>query len=257
MRYFLQLSYNGTRFSGWQRQPNALSVQQKIEDVFALLLRQPTEIYGCGRTDRGVHARLFFAHFDFDGEFPAEFPKNFLNRANELVGDDILLANIFPVAPDAHARFDAYERHYEYNIRFRKDIFLKETTWVCPRGNYLDLEKLHQTAALLEQYTLFAPFCKTHSDAPTMRCENLKANWVASSEGLIFNISAHRFLRGMVRLIVGASVQIASGQLDIGDVENALETQTPLVKSLSVPSSGLLLTQIHYPFDAVLKTDLG
>ena len=247
-RYFLELAYNGTRLNGWQRQNNAPSVQATIEDALRLILRQPTfEILGCGRTDTGVHAAQYFAHFDFEGEFPPSL----LERANKLVGLDIVLKRIHAVEPDAHARFDATLRSYNYHLSFQKNPFFTETEWHFQLGKRLDVEKMQKTADLLRGYSAFAPFCKTNSDAQTMRCDISEANWIFADDGGIFTISANRFLRGMVRLVVGACVNVGLGQLDLDDVKRSLDTQTPLIKSYSVPPTGLFLSRVVYPFFSV------
>jgi tRNA pseudouridine38-40 synthase len=245
-RYFIELAYNGTRLNGWQRQDNAPSVQAAIEDALRLILRQPTlEIVGCGRTDTGVHAAQYFAHFDFEGDFS----DSFLQRANKLVGSDIVLKAIHAVRPEAHARFDATRRSYNYYISFEKNPFATETTWHFQLAKRLDKEKMQKTAALLKNYTEFAPFCKTNSDAQTMRCAITESAWIFTDKGAIFTISANRFLRGMVRLIVGACINVGLGQSELDDIKHALDTQTPLIKSYSVPPTGLFLTQIDYSFD--------
>ena len=245
-RYFLELAYNGTRLSGWQRQDNAPSVQATIEDALRLILRQPMlEIVGCGRTDTGVHAMQYFAHFDFEGEFPTSF----LERANKLVGLDIALKRVHFVAPDAHARFDAIRRSYDYYVSFEKNPFFIDREWYFQRGKLLNTDKMQQTADLLRGYAEFAPFCKTNSDAQTMRCDIFEANWIFADNGAIFTISSNRFLRGMVRLVVGACINVGLGQLDLDDVKQALDTQTPLIKSYSVPPIGLFLSKVIYPFE--------
>ena len=244
MRYFLELAYNGTRLCGWQRQPNAPSVQQTIEDIFSMLLRQKTDITGCGRTDSGVHARQYFAHFDFEGEFP----ENFLHRANRLVGKDIALRKIIPVSDEAHARFNATSRSYQYIISFQKSPFFTETEWLFTQSDRLDVDKMQKAAELLRGYTAFAPFCKTNSDAQTMNCTITQSEWIFADDGALFNISANRFLRGMVRLIVGMCINVGLGQLTLDDVKEALDKQIPLKKSYSVPPTGLFLTDIRYPF---------
>jgi tRNA pseudouridine38-40 synthase len=245
-RYFIELAYNGTRLNGWQRQDNAPSVQAKIEDALRLILRQPTlEILGCGRTDTGVHAAKYYAHFDFEGEFPASL----LERANKLFGFDIVLKKIHAVEPEAHARFDATRRSYDYFISFHKNPFAVETQWHFQRANLLDTEKMQKTADILRGYAEFAPFCKTNSDAQTMRCDISEATWVFTNNGAIFTISSNRFLRGMVRLVVGACINVGLGQLNLEDIKHALDTQTPLIKSYSVPPTGLFLSNVVYPFD--------
>ena len=244
-RYFIELAYNGTRLSGWQRQNNAPSVQAAIEDALRLILRQPTlEILGCGRTDTGVHAAQYFAHFDFEGDFPPSL----LERMNKLVGLDIVLKHVHAVEPQAHARFDATLRSYNYHLSFQKNPFFRETEWHFPLAERLNLEKMQKTADLLRGYAEFAPFCKTNSDAQTMLCHISEAEWIFNDRGGIFTISSNRFLRGMVRLVVGACVNVGLGQLDLDDVKRALDTQTPLIKSYSVPPSGLFLSRVVYPF---------
>jgi tRNA pseudouridine38-40 synthase len=244
MRYFIDLAYNGTRFYGWQRQPSDPSVQAAIEDVFSLILRQPIEIVGCGRTDTGVHAARYFAHFDFDGEFPASF----LERANKLVKKDIVLNRIIPVTLEAHARFDAFKRSYEYHITFIKNPFATETEWHFAQYKSLNIKEMQKAAEILRGYSEFTPFCKTHSDAQTMRCELSRAEWVFMDKKAVFHISANRFLRGMVRLIVGACINVGLGHLSLEDLKMALDEQKPLKKSYSVPPTGLFLTEVVYPF---------
>jgi tRNA pseudouridine38-40 synthase len=244
MRYFIELSYNGTRFSGWQRQPNAPSVQAAIEDVFSLILRQPVELVGCGRTDTGVHARYYVAHFDFEGTLP-DF---FFERINKMVGRDISLKKISPVHAEAHARFDAFSRSYEYHITFVKNPFEQETKWFFHQHNLLNINQLCKTAEMLRGYENFAPFCKTHSDVKTMQCQLTRSEWIFEGDKAIFHISANRFLRGMVRLIVGACVNVGLGQMTLEDLTKALDEQSPLTKSYSVPATGLFLTEVKYPF---------
>lgn len=246
MRYFLTLSYLGTRYSGWQIQPNAPSVQETLEQALSTLLRSNTEITGCGRTDAGVHARYYVAHFDADGPLP----KTFLNGINSILPPDIAIHEVRPVHAGAHARFDAFERSYAYHISLRKDPFSTDMAWFYPNHRALDLQRLTQTAELLLQYQAFFPFCKTHSGVDNYGCDLKRAFWEIPEGGhaMIFHITANRFLRGMVRLIVGACMQVATGKLDPGDVKRALDEQKTLKKSLSVPPHGLFLTAVHYPY---------
>lgn len=246
MRYFLTLSYRGTRYAGWQVQPNALSVQAVLEESLGTLLNQKIEITGCGRTDAGVHARYYVAHLDLDKSLPG----NFLHRANSLLPEDVAIHGIRQVAAEAHARFDAYERSYEYHLSLRKNPFSTDTAWHYPMYSRLDFEKMQAMVALLPQYEAFFPFCKSDSGLEHFNCAVKKAFWEKHPEGdrWIFHIAANRFLRGMVRLIVGASIQVGRGQLDISDIKAALEEQKNLKKSLSVPPQGLFLTDVKYPF---------
>lgn len=245
MRYFLHLGYNGTRFSGWQIQPNAPSVQAEIETALSTILREPIGIVGCGRTDAGVHARYYVAHFDT--EMP--LPPSILMGLNSLLGKDIAIHQVQPVAPTAHARFDAYERSYKYHIALRKDPFDTETAWFFAQHAQLDLELIQEAADLLPQFEAFFPFCKTHSGVKHYICQVKTTQWVyiPGEHRLIFYITANRFLRGMVRLIVGACLQCGLGKMDIDTLRKALIDQKALPKSLSVPPQGLFLTDVKYP----------
>lgn len=246
MRYFLTLAYRGTRYSGWQVQPNATSVQETLENALTTILRQPVAITGCGRTDTGVHARHYVAHMDVEGELPATI----LHGLNSLLPGDIAVYAIRPMHADAHARFDAVSRSYVYQITLQKDPFSVETAWHYPQGNKLDTGLLQEVAALLPGYDAFFPFCKSHSGVEHYRCAITESRWeINPNEArLVFHISANRFLRGMVRLIVGACIQAGQGQLALADIRSALDKQTALPKSLSVPPQGLALTEIKYPY---------
>jgi len=246
MRYFLTLAYRGTRYAGWQRQPDAPNVQETLEQALATILRYPVAVTGCGRTDTGVHARYYVAHIDTEGALPSTF----LYSLNSVLPPDIAVYAVAPVQPDAHARFDAYERSYEYRITLRKDPFVAETDWIYPRGRQLDLEKMQATAALFPLFSEFFPFCKTHSGVDNYACALTRSEWLAEPEEhrLTFHITSNRFLRGMVRLIVGACIQTGNGQFSVEEVRHALESQTPLKKNLSVPPQGLALTAVKYPF---------
>jgi len=246
MRYFLTLSYLGTRYSGWQVQPNALSVQTTLETALGTILRETVEITGCGRTDAGVHAKYYVAHFDAEGELPPTF----LNGLNSLLPDDIAVHDVQPVQPTAHARYDAFERSYEYHIALRKDPFATETAWFFPQYRFFDLKKMQEVADLLPHYAAFFPFCKTDSGVDNYECELKRASWEQkpAEHRLVFHITANRFLRGMVRLIVGACVNAGLGKIEVEDVRSALDEQKPLKKSLSVPPQGLFLTDVRYPY---------
>jgi len=246
MRYFLTLAYRGTRYAGWQSQPDAPSVQETLEQALATILRHPVAVTGCGRTDTGVHARYYVAHIDTENALPSTF----LYSLNSVLPPDIAVYAVAPVQLAAHARFDAFERSYEYRITLRKDPFVAETDWIYPRGRQLDLEKMQATAALFPQYSEFFPFCKTHSGVDSYACMLTRSEWLAEPEEhrLTFHITSNRFLRGMVRLIVGACIQAGNGQFSAEEVRRALESQTPLKKNLSVPPQGLALTAVKYPY---------
>jgi tRNA pseudouridine38-40 synthase len=247
MRYFLTLAYQGARFNGWQIQPDAPSVQETLEQACSTILRQPISITGCGRTDTGVHARYYVAHFDAEGELPGRF----VMGVNSLLPDDIAVYSVRTMHPEAHARYDAYERSYVYYLSLRKDPFSTQTAWYYPQNRLLDLEKMQETADLLPQYDTFFPFCKTHSGVDSYTCELKTARWEHRPEEhlLLFHITANRFLRGMVRLIVGACIQTGIGQITLEEVQAALNEQKTLKKSLSVPPQGLFLTDVKYPYE--------
>ena len=204
------------------------------------------ETTGCGRTDAGVHASQYFAHFDWEGPIP----NGFSGRLNRLLPPDIALYRVFEAAPDAHARFDAVLRSYEYRILLRKDPFYAETAWHFPFFSRLNLDKVQYAAGLLMEYESFFPFCKSETDAKTMRCALSRSEWILDERAgrFTFHISSDRFLRGMVRLIVGMCLNVGLGQVSIDEVRQALEMEQRLQKSYSVPPNGLFLTEVRYPF---------
>ncbi len=246
MRYFIELAYNGANYYGWQRQPREVSVQSTLEDAFSTILGTPTAIHGCGRTDTGVHARQYFAHFDFTDPLP----KSFTQRLNKFLPPDIAIYRIFEVAPEAHARFDAHHRAYEYLIDFRKNPFGLQTSYYFPFAHQLDFNLMQQAGKLLMQYDEFFPFCKTNTDVKTMQCDLRRAEWVLDEERqqLVFHIAANRFLRGMVRLIVGMSLNVGLQKTSLKEVREAMDQQTRLKRSLSVPPQGLYLKDIRYEY---------
>lgn len=245
MRYFIELSYNGTNYCGWQRQPHDMSIQQKIEETLATILRSETPVVGCGRTDSGVHASQYFLHFDH----PTPLPDNFMSRANKILPGDIAFYELKLVSDDAHTRFDASRRAYQYHLAFRKNPFQQQTRYYFPQWNKLDIDKMQKAAALLLEYSAFYTFCKSNTDAKTMNCTIMDSRWEihADGQGLTYHVAANRFLRGMVRLIVGMCLNVAMGKLKIDTVRRALDEQERLSKSLSAPPHGLFLTEVEYP----------
>ena len=244
MRYFAELAYKGTAYFGWQRQPEQISVQEQIENALSTILNLQIPIVGCGRTDTGVHASQYFIHFDFEGDFPQEF----VRRLNKFLPPDIVIYRIFPVAADAHARYDATRRAYEYHLSYQKDPFSIDTNYFFPFAHQLDLFKLQEGANLLLQYEDFFPFCKSRTDVKTMKCELFRSEWeIQEGKKLIFHIAANRFLRGMVRLIVGMCLKVGLGKVKLEEVQQAMEQQTRLERSWSVPPEGLFLTEVVYP----------
>lgn len=249
MRYFAELAYKGTHFFGWQIQPEQISVQETLENAFSTILREKIEVVGCGRTDTGVHASQYFVHFDFAGPFPDRF----VSRLNKFLPTDIVVFRIFPVPEEAHARFDAHHRAYEYRMHFRKDPFRQGLSYYYPYPLRPDVEKMQQAAHLLLAYEEFFPFCKTHHDAKTYKCLLQQSEWIyqTENESLSYHIAANRFLRGMVRLIVGMCINVGTGKLPLETVRKALDEQTRLERSNSAPPEGLYLKDIRYE---VLRT---
>ncbi|MGB3801643.1 MAG: tRNA pseudouridine(38-40) synthase TruA [Lewinella sp.] len=242
-RYAIELAYRGTAYAGWQRQPNALSVEETIDSALSTVLGTDIKLVGCGRTDAGVHASDYVAHFDFAGDFP----ERFLARMNRYLPDDIALYQISEVDDSLHARFSATGRSYEYRISLRKDPFRTDTVAWLPAYGALDHEAMQAAAAMLPEYSEFAPFCKTNSDAYTMICHVTKSSWHFGREELRYTVSANRFLRGMVRLIVGTCLQIGTGKLSLEQLRTCLDRQERLPRPLSAPAAGLFLTRIDYP----------
>lgn len=246
MRYFAELAYLGTHYYGWQKQPKQISVQQVIEEGLSRLLNAPIEVVGCGRTDTGVHAKQYFLHFDSE-ETDTE---KLCFRLNKFLPKDISFKRIFSVALTAHARFDASNRAYEYHLSFTKNPFTINTAYFFPQAKKLDIDKMQATAKLLLDYNEFFPFCKTNSDAKTMHCDLRRSEWILNeaNDELVFHVASDRFLRGMVRLIVGACLKVGMGKVKLADVAKALDNQERLNKSYSAPPQGLYLNHIDYTF---------
>lgn len=246
-RYFIRLSYNGARFFGWQRQKHVPTVQQALEETLSLQLRQDIHVQGCGRTDTGVHARDYYAHFDYTTE---PLPEELVFRLNQMLPRDVAVQEVFPVQPKAHARFSATHRSYEYLVTPKKDPFrIGLATYY---RHALDVEKMNAAAALLPQFQDFKAFSKTGSDAKSTLCEVTEAHWRRDGEGYVFRISANRFLRTMVRLLAGTLVDVGRGKLSVEEFKTVVESQRRGQGGMAFPPDGLYLVDIKYP-DWVLK----
>lgn len=243
MRYFIEFAYNGKNYHGWQYQPNAASVQETLSKAVSVLLRNETELIGAGRTDSGVHARQMFAHFDTE----ADFNKNTLvSKLNSYLPKDIVVFNIHQVADEAHARFDAKKRTYEYHIHTFKDAFENEQSWYLHQK--LDLEKMNQGAKMLFEYQDFQCFSKVHTDVMTFNCSIFEAHWKKDRNRIVFTIAADRFLRNMVRAIVGTLTEIGSGKKNLEDLRTIIENKDRNQAGASAPAHGLFLTKVEYPY---------
>lgn len=241
----MRLAYRGAGFHGWQSQPNAVSIQGVVENAMSTVFRMDIPIVGAGRTDTGVNARTMFAHFDYEDELPDK--KRLLVSLNRLVGKDIAIHDIFRVADDAHARFDATERTYKYFVSFEKTPFLYPLSWFCPAK--LDIARMNEAAEILLSTEDFTSFAKLHSDARTNICDVRKARWSLEGESLaVFTISADRFLRNMVRAVVGTLVDVGRGKLSIDGFRNIINSKDRCSAGQSMPGEALFLWDIKYQF---------
>lgn len=243
-RYFIKLAYNGKAYHGWQVQDNAISVQQVLEDAFATILGNPISITGAGRTDTGVHARKFYAHFELDKQLSDDEVAGKLYKLNNLLPRDIFIFEIVPVKSDVHARFSAISRTYEYVISTRKDPFNDEFTWLV--YHKLDVDKMNEGAAILLEYKDFTSFSKLHTQVKTNNCDVMEAYWKQKGDLLIFTIKADRFLRNMVRAIVGTLVDLGRGKINLEEFRTIIEAKDRSEAGLSVPAKGLYLIDIEY-----------
>lgn len=249
-RYFIRLAYRGAPFHGWQRQPNASSVQQHLEEGLATLLRAPVAVTGAGRTDTGVNARTMYAHFDL--EEPLRLPEDALLRSlNKLVGPDIAVYSIFRVRSDAHARFDALCRTYRYFAVEEKSPFLYPLAWQAPPS--LDYAAMNEAARLLLDTSDFTSFSKLHTDVKTNICRVTEAQWSDAAPGVkVFTITADRFLRNMVRAVVGTLVEVGRGKMDIEGFRRVIESRDRCAAGTSMPGHALYLWEVAYDWQSIL-----
>jgi len=241
LRYFIELSYKGTEYHGWQIQPDANSVQEEIQKAISKILQEKIEIVGAGRTDAGVHARQMFAHFDSTKELGTDFVYKF----NSLLPNDIVIYSLSKVLDDAHARFDAVSRSYEYHIWLGRNPFLLETSWQLYQQR-LDVESMNKAAKFLLEYTDFECFSKVKTDVKTFNCIVTEAVWKQEESKLVFHVTANRFLRNMVRAVVGTLLEVGQGKKTVEDFKKVIESKKRSEAGLSVPAQGLFLTQVQY-----------
>lgn len=241
MRYFIELSYNGKSYHGWQIQPNAISVQEVLEHALSKLLNNNTSLMGAGRTDSGVHASQMFAHFDT----VSLVDDNLVFKLNSFLPSDIAIHDIFQVNDNAHARFDALSRTYVYKISQQKNVFSSEFAYALYRD--LDVDAMNEACHVLSEYNNFQCFSKVHTDVKTYHCNIMFARWELQGDQLHFTIKADRFLRNMVRAIVGTMVNIGLGKLQVMDLHDIIKSKDRGEAGFSVPAHGLYLTKIEYP----------
>jgi len=243
LRYFIELAYKGTNYHGWQIQPDADSVQEMLHKALSMLLKKPIDIMGAGRTDTGVHARQMYAHFDYEDEIDS---KQLVHKLNSFLPKDIVVFDIFKVSDEAHARFDATKRTYEYHIHTKKDAFENEGSFQFHLS--LDIEKMNEACSILLKHTDFECFSKVNTDVNTFNCKIFEANWKQNGTKIVFTISADRFLRNMVRAIVGTMINIGSGKINVSDLEKIIESKDRSQAGFSVPAHGLYLTKVEYNY---------
>ncbi len=245
-RYFIQLSYAGTNYSGWQVQPNGISVQQVLNEKLSFKSGEEVEVIGAGRTDAGVHAEYFVAHFDTI----KKMGKNFISEMNSFLPPDIVIHSIREVTPEAHARFSAVGRTYQYRVSTVKNPFIEDFSHYY--HSILDLDLMNKAASLLIDISDFTSFSKLHGSSKTNICKLTRAEWEKQGYLLVFTISADRFLRNMVRAIVGTLMDVGKGKISIEDFKAIIESKDRCKASMSAPAKGLFLTGIEYPQDIYL-----
>ena len=244
MRYFIEFSYNGSAYFGYQIQPKQISVQEELEKALSTILREPIKTTGAGRTDTGVHAKKMFAHF----ETQQNLDENLVHKLNSFLSENIAIKRIFEVADDLHARFDATYRTYEYYISLEKNPFSKDSSWQYWRQKPLDINLMNEACKILFEYDDFTSFAKLHTDNKTNICKIYKAEWEQLGNQLKFTISADRFLRNMVRAIVGTMVEVGSGKIKPNDLRKIIEDQFRNSAGVSAPAQGLFLVDVGYEF---------
>jgi tRNA pseudouridine38-40 synthase len=243
LRYFIKLAYNGTNYHGWQVQPNSSSVQETLNKALSVILNEEINTMGAGRTDTGVHAKEMFAHFDYATNLEIE---TVIHKLNSFLPKDIVIKDIISVHEDAHARFDAKKRTYKYYITTEKEVFLENLCW-----NYsqkLDVKLMNQAAKILLNHTDFQCFSKVNTDVNTFNCIISEAYWSQENQLLIFTISADRFLRNMVRSIVGTLINVGLHKLSLTEFNSIIENKNRNEAGFSVPAQGLFLTKIEYDY---------
>ena len=242
-RYFIQLSYDGTAYHGWQIQPNGISVQETVEKALSVVARESVSVTGAGRTDAGVHASFYVAHFDTENQNLNN--EKILHNLNCLLPPDIAVQNVYKVAGDAHARFDAISRTYKYYLIKSKDPFLRQ--YAAKEARIPNLERMNEAACKLFDYDDFTSFSRLGTDVKTNICKVDRAEWSIDGNGFVFTIRADRFLRNMVRAVVGTLLEVGFGKITIAEFCRIIEARNRCAAGASVPAKGLFLVDIGYP----------
>ena len=239
-RYFLEVSYKGTHYSGFQTQHNANTVQAEIEKAFAVLQRHQTILTGSSRTDAGVHALQNFFHFDYE---PVLHP-HFVYKVNAILPDDIVVKSISPVIADAHCRFDAISREYNYYIYQQKNPFLKDRAFFFPYQ--LDIDKMQEAAAIVKEYTDFTSFSKRNTQVKSFDCNIIESKWLFQDNCLVYNVKGNRFLRGMVRALTATILKVGRNKLSLDEFRVIIQAKDCTKASFAVPAHGLFLMKVEY-----------
>jgi len=239
-RYFLEVSYKGTNYSGFQAQKNANSIQEEVEKAFLILQKEKVLLTGSSRTDAGVHALQNFFHFDFEGLINPQF----VYKINAILPGDIVVKRSFPVSSDAHCRFDAISREYKYFIYRQKDPFLRDRAFYFPYK--LDMEKLQKAAEILKEYHDFTSFSKRNTQVKTFVCQLHTSEWLLENECLVYHVKGNRFLRGMVRALTATMLKVGRGTISLQEYTRVIEAKDCTQASFAVPAHGLFLTSVDY-----------
>jgi tRNA pseudouridine38-40 synthase len=250
MRYFIETSYKGTHFHGWQKQPNAPTIQEELEKALGVILRQPIEIVGSSRTDAGVHAEQQFAHFDWS--VPLVAHDRIIHGLNSVLPQEITVKRFIAVGNDVHSRFEANHRCYEYRLLRQRSPFFADLSYVFRPD--LDLNLMNEAAQLLLQYDDFECFSKIHTDVKTFICQIEYAFWQATPNGFTFYIKANRFLRGMVRAIVGTLLEVGRERMSIEEFEQIILSKNRKNAAAQAPACGLFLTEVGYEWDKIVTS---
>ncbi len=248
-RYFIYFSYNGAAYHGWQFQPNGISVQEVLTKAICTILRTDIELTGAGRTDAGVHAKMMVAHFDLESDLPNNF--DLCAKLNSFLPNDIAVSKILEVQPDAHARFDATSRTYEYHVTTSKNVFKNE--FAARISDNIDFDAMNEAAATLSEYIDFTSFSKLHTDVKTNNCKISFAHWDKLADEWIFTIRADRFLRNMVRAVVGTLFEVGRHRISVEEFRKVIEAKNRCKAGVSVPAHGLYLVDIQYPENIFLR----
>lgn len=241
MRYFIELSYHGKQYHGWQVQPDANSVQNEINKALSTVLQEEVGVVGAGRTDTGVHASQMFAHFDTEKELDS----NYAYKFNSLLPNDIVIHDLFKVTDEKHARFDAVSRSYEYRIWLGRNVFLLDTSFQIHHQK-LDVSLMNEACKSLLKYKDFEAFSKVQTEVYTFLCEITRAEWKQEGNALTFYITANRFLRNMVRAVVGTLLEVGLQKITIAEFEKIIESKNRSNAGTSAPAKGLFLTEVRY-----------